>query len=70
VTRAEAGEEVVIARDGRPVVTLTPRTRSASEGRRRIGIRASHNLQISDQVFFEPDGEIEAAMNDSAFPRE
>ncbi|MGH6951338.1 MAG: type II toxin-antitoxin system Phd/YefM family antitoxin, partial [Vitreimonas sp.] len=45
VARAEAGEEVVIARDGKPVVVLKPANvvqKQAPSGTRSIGILSHH----------------------------
>jgi prevent-host-death family protein len=68
VARAEAGEEVVIARHGRPIVALTPKT-PPQTGRRRLGVW--EHLKISIPIdAFEPDPETEAWADKSVFPEE
>ena len=57
VARAEAGEEVVIARGGKPVVALTPRTRPASEPR-RLGVWEAYGADLPADQFVGPDPEI------------
>jgi prevent-host-death family protein len=37
VARAEAGEEVIIARDGKPAVSLTPKSSPGQGSGRRLG---------------------------------
>jgi prevent-host-death family protein len=66
VARAEAGEEVVIARHGRPIVALTPKTPPQS-GRRRIGVWEHLNLSIPLSAF-DPDPDLEAWLDKSIFP--
>ncbi len=58
VARAEAGEDVVIARDGKPVVSLTPKTDPICRPR-RLGKWDHLGLDIPDRLFFEPDPAIE-----------
>ena len=70
VARAEAGEEVVIARHGKPVVSLTPKSPPKPQGPRTLGIWEHLNLQIPDSLFFDPDPEIEAWLEKSVFPEE
>jgi len=70
MARAEAGEEVVIARDGKPVVSLTPKAPRGSGGRRKVGIWRHLHLDVGDAVFFNPDHEIDAAMESPVFPDE
>ena len=70
VARAEAGEEVVIARNGKPAVVLT-----AAPGTKRrkplIGMWDHLNLDIPDSVFFDRDLELEEAVENSRiFPDE
>ena len=62
VARAEAGEEVIIARDGKPVVTLTPRETSARPGTRRLGVWDQYGAAIPEDLFLEPDRDTEAAV--------
>ncbi|MEO7027755.1 MAG: type II toxin-antitoxin system prevent-host-death family antitoxin [Caulobacteraceae bacterium] len=58
VARAESGEEVLIARDGMPVVSLAPRQRPLGRPR-TLGQWDHLGLNIPDTVFFDPDPEIE-----------
>ncbi|MFC0632469.1 type II toxin-antitoxin system Phd/YefM family antitoxin [Brevundimonas balnearis] len=62
VARAEAGEEVVIARKGKPAVKLV-----AAEPRHkrqvRLGVWEHLNIDVPDGVFFDPDPELEALMD-------
>jgi prevent-host-death family protein len=69
VARAEAGEEVVITRRGKPVVTLTARQPAfvPSAGRRRLGVWEHLNLDIPMSIF-EPDPEDEKWIDESIFP--
>jgi prevent-host-death family protein len=53
LARAERGEEIVVARSGKPIVRLTP----VAAPRRRFG---SMNLHVPDE-FFEPLPEEELA---------
>jgi prevent-host-death family protein len=62
VARAEAGEEVIIARDGKPVVTLTPRATSNRPGPRRLGVWDRYGATIPEDLFLGPDPDIEAAV--------
>ena len=54
VARAESGEEVIIARDGKPVVTLTAKAppRPAS---RRLGVWDHLGADIGEDLFLGPD---------------
>ena len=62
VARAEAGEEVVIARDGKPVVVLTPQTPAASAGARRLGVWDHFGAELPEALFLQPDRDSEAAV--------
>ncbi|NBB16843.1 type II toxin-antitoxin system prevent-host-death family antitoxin [Caulobacter sp. SLTY] len=65
VARAEAGEEVVIARDGTPAVVLHP----ARPRKRRLGGLAHLGPAPPLEAFLEADPDAEAAMFDQpAFP--
>jgi len=70
VARAEAGEEVVIARNGKPAVRITavePKPKAA----RRLGLWDHLNIDIPDSVFFDRDPELEEAVENSRiFPDE
>ncbi len=61
VARAEAGEEVVIARDGKPIVTLTPTARPRP-ARRPLGVWDRFGAGLEDDLFLAPDAETAAAM--------
>jgi prevent-host-death family protein len=67
VARAEAGEEVVLTRNGKPIVTLAP-VPAEPQGRRRLGVWAHLNIKVPDEVFFEPDAELEGMMEDPIWP--
>lgn len=70
VSRAEAGEEVVIARNGKPAARLTA-LEQPSRTPRRLGAWAHLNLDIPDSVFFDRDVELEDAIENSRiFPDE
>jgi prevent-host-death family protein len=56
VARAEAGEEVIIARDGKPVVTLTPTVRPPG-ARRPLGVWDRFGADIPEDLFIGPDDE-------------
>ncbi len=58
VARAEAGEEVVLMRNGKPVVTLTPTHRQANNGHRRIGAWAHLGPMEDPDLFSQPDPEM------------
>lgn len=60
VARAEAGEDVVIARDGRPAVRLTPVEPGAGWASRVAGTLRGQ-IQMSDD-FDQPMPELEAAL--------
>ena len=62
VARAEAGEEVVIARNGKPTVRLQP-VESAPRRKPVLGAWQHLNINVPDSVFFEPDLELEALMD-------
>ncbi len=68
VARAEAGEEVVLARGGQPVVVLTPVQAAKAPERRKLGIWKHLNLNIPDDMFIGPDEETLAAVDGPIFP--
>jgi len=74
VARAEKGEEVVIARHGKPIVTLTvkpapsPAQLPLVNGKRQLGIWDHLNLKIDPELFLRPDPELEAAADGPVFP--
>lgn len=62
VARAEAGEEVVIARNGKPRVRLQP-VEPAPRRKPVLGAWEHLNINVPDSVFFEPDPEFEALLD-------
>ncbi len=68
VALAEAGEEVVIARDGKPVVTLTPRNPPLRGGPRRLGVWAELGPLADPDLFLRPDPDLEAQMEALIIP--
>lgn len=62
VARAEAGEEVVIARNGKPRVRLQP-VETASRRTPVLGAWDHLNIRVPDSVFFGPDLELAALMD-------
>ncbi|WP_232666234.1 type II toxin-antitoxin system Phd/YefM family antitoxin [Pseudonocardia sp. TRM90224] len=67
IERVEAGEEIVIARNGRPVARLVPEQRSRSP--REPGAWAGR-IRIADD-FDDPDPELTELMEDGPiFPQE
>lgn len=73
VARAEAGEEVVIARDGVPIVALKPAHDESrltlEQARRRLGFLAHLGPIWATADAFEPDEEeINAALGGPADP--
>jgi len=70
VARAERGEEVVIARHGKPIVTLTVKRAPLPlvNGKRQLGIWDHLNLKIDPELFLRPDPELEAAADGPVFP--
>jgi prevent-host-death family protein len=71
VAMAEAGEEVVLARNGKPVVTLSPRkttTDRAAPGRRPIGLWDHLGARPKDETFFDPDPDLEALVDEPVWP--
>ncbi len=67
VARAEAGEEVIIARAGKPVVRLVASrsARPAKPERRKIGLWDHLGLELDEKLFLEPDLELEEAVENS-----
>ncbi len=61
ILQAEAGEEVVIARAGKPVVKLVPV--NAAKGKKFKPGAMKGRLFVSDN-FLDPDPELEAMFND------
>jgi prevent-host-death family protein len=61
IARAEAGEQVVIARDGKPIVSLAP-VQASAPATRRLGLWDSVGGHIPEDLFLGPDNEIQHAM--------
>ena len=72
VARAEKGEEVVISRYGKPIVTLTvkPAPPVPQTGKRRLGVWEHLNLKLDPDRFLRPDPELEAAADCPIFPED
>lgn len=70
VARAEAGEEVVIARGGKPAVVLKVVQKPRPKGPRTLGIWDHLGLKIDDKLFLERDLELEALMDKPIWPEE
>lgn len=69
VARAEAGEEVVLSRNGKVVAKITP-VRSEQKGPRVLG-QWSHLGPMTDpDLFLRPDAELEALADGPIFPTE
>ncbi len=68
VALAESGEEVVIARDGKPVVTLTPRNTAGARRPRTLGIWSKHGPLEDPVLFLRLDPELEALMEQPIEP--
>jgi prevent-host-death family protein len=67
VARAEAGEEIVIARHGKVAVRLAPVRRNQA-GPRQIGIWDHLKLDLSEDLFI--GGDPESAADTPIFPPE
>ncbi|MEX6507660.1 type II toxin-antitoxin system Phd/YefM family antitoxin [Jiella sp. M17.18] len=65
IARAEAGEEVVIARRGKPAARLVPLVGAAEPKVRRKPGALAHLRPIPDGLFFDPlpDEELQAFEN-------
>jgi len=61
IARAEAGEKVVIARDGKPVVALAP-VQPVAFAHRRLGLWDDIGTEIPEDLFLGPDPEIQEAI--------
>ncbi len=69
VARAEAGEEVVLARAGRAVATIRP-VKASISGERRLGVWDHLGLDLPEGLFIGPDPESEASVDLPIFPPE
>ena len=71
VSRAEAGEDVVIARAGKPAVRLAVvQPQPKRKEPRKLGLWDHLDLKIDDKVFFERDMDVEALMDEPVWPKE
>jgi len=61
IARAEAGERVVIARGGHPIVLLAP-VQVQAPATRRLGLWDEAGTAIPDDLFLGPDSDIQQAM--------
>jgi len=61
IARAEAGEQVVIARDGKPVVALAP-VEALAQAPRQLGLWDDAGTEIPEDLFLGPDDEIQQAV--------
>jgi prevent-host-death family protein len=65
VTRAEAGEDVVLARHGKVVAKIVPVAAIPKKsGRRRLGAWEHLNLNIPEDLFMGPDPEVTKAIEE------
>jgi len=70
VDQVQAGEEVILTRDGEPVATLRAIKPALKTGeRRKLGVWDHLNVKVPDEVFFDPDPEVEAAMDEPVWPK-
>lgn len=67
VARAEAGEEVVLMRNGKPVATIQP-TATKPKAKRVAGAWAHLGKLEDPYLFLRPDREIEELMDAPIFP--
>ncbi|ATQ44314.1 type II toxin-antitoxin system Phd/YefM family antitoxin [Caulobacter mirabilis] len=71
VDQVQAGEEVILLRDGEPVATVrTTKSKSSATQPRTLGIWDDLGLDIPDSVFLEPDPELEDLMDKPIGPKE
>lgn len=70
VARMEAGEDVVLTRDGEAVAVVAPPPPNAPKAPRRLGIWEHLGLDIPAEVFTDPDPELEALMDEPIWPKE
>lgn len=67
VARAEAGEEVTIARNGKPAVRLIA-TEPPEKKRRPLGLWSHLGLELDERKFLERDFDLEDAAHGPIFP--
>ena len=70
IARAEAGEEVVIARGGKAAVVLKPAIPEQPKGPRKLGAWAHLGKLEDPYLFLRPDPELEEAADGPIFPPE
>jgi prevent-host-death family protein len=70
IARAEAGEEVVIARGGKAAVVLKPAEGEMPKRRRQPGAWAKYGPAEDPELFLRPDPELEALMEAPIWPKE
>ncbi len=68
VSRAEAGEDVVICRDGKPAVMLKPCLPPPTKAPRELGFWAHLGPMRDPDLFLRPDLELEALMDNPIDP--
>jgi antitoxin (DNA-binding transcriptional repressor) of toxin-antitoxin stability system len=69
LARVEAGEDVVLTRDGEEVATLNALKKSPAERPKRVpGVWAKYGKLQDPDLFLRPDPELEAMMDDPIFP--
>lgn len=65
LAKAEAGEHVVIARAGKPIALIVPPAPPAvRRGMPEIGAWTHLNVRVPDDIWFEPDLEMEEEMEE------
>lgn len=69
VARAEAGEEVVLSRNGKAVATIMP-VRREPKGPRALGLWSHLGPMTDPELFLRPDPELEALADGPIFPTE
>jgi prevent-host-death family protein len=70
VARAEAGEEVVIARHGKAVATIVAKAAEPTKSERRLGVWKRYGPLSDPDLFLRPDPEIEAWVDRPLWPEE
>lgn len=73
VDQVQAGEDVILTRDGEPVAEIrgiAPKAQPKPGERRSLGVWTHLNLNIPDEVFLKPDEELEALMDEPVWPKD
>lgn len=68
VARMEAGEDVLLIRDGETVAVVNPPPPAPLKTPRRLGVWDHLNLTLSDDLFIGPDPETLAAIDGPILP--